>query len=142
MALNDDRLNVGSIIFEYVTTTNPPKNKYYVVVGITDDHIALGTVYINSEVNPNLFRAERLKKLHIPVLASDNPFLKWDSFIDCSQIQERLTSDVYDCITSGDPKYGYIANLTVDTLQTVIATLDSALTIAPIIKKKYKIRAA
>ena len=34
MWLNDDKLGVGSVIFEYVTTTNPPKDKYYVVVGI------------------------------------------------------------------------------------------------------------
>jgi hypothetical protein len=140
MSVVDDRLSVGSVIFEYVTTTKPPKDKYYVVVGISDDKIALGTVYINSEINPNLFTNTNLKKLHISLSATDNPFLKRDSFIDCSSINERLIADVQSCITSGDTKYGYVSHLPTDTMQTVNTTLDDAFTISPITKKKYGIR--
>ena len=89
MPVKDDRLQVGSVIFEYVTTTTPPKEKYYIVVGFSEDKVALGTVFINSEVNPNVFRNERLRNLHIPFPQSENPFLKWNSFINCSDIQER-----------------------------------------------------
>ena len=142
MSVVDDRLCIGAVIFEFVTTTHPPKDKYYIIVGISDDKIALGTVYINSEINLHSINNAHLKKLHIPISADENPFLKWDSYIDCSGINERSISDVNKCIASNDPKYGYVSNLPADIMQTVTTTLDSAFTISPVIKKKYKIRIA
>jgi hypothetical protein len=44
VSLIDDRLAIGSIIFEFVYDTIPPKEKYYLIIGITGDKIALGTV--------------------------------------------------------------------------------------------------
>lgn len=46
--MTDDRVSVGAVIFDFITTTKPPKDKYFVVVGFSDEKIALGTVYINS----------------------------------------------------------------------------------------------
>jgi hypothetical protein len=140
MPLADDRLQVGSVIFEHVTTTVPPKDKYYVVVGISTNNIALGTVYINSEVNSYALNRPHLEKLHIPLTIADNPFLKWDSFVDCSDIQERQCADVEACINSSGTKYGYIATLPANIMQILINTIDSAPTIALITKKIYQIR--
>jgi len=139
MSVNDDRLQVGSIIFEHVTTTNPPKDKYYIIIGFSSDMVALGTVYINSDINPNIFRNERMRALHIPLSIADNPFLKWDSHIDCSNIHERSTSDVQSCVTSGG-NYGYCASLSDNTLKRVITTLDNSFTISSAAKKRFGIR--
>ncbi len=139
MSISDDRLQVGSIIFEYVTNTTPHKEKYYIVIGFSDDKVALGTVFINSEINPNIFRNEKQRKLHIPFSQNDNPFLKWDSYIDCSNIHVRPIQQVQECIAKGG-NYGYIATLSISTLQEVISTLDSAFTISPAMKKTFGIR--
>jgi hypothetical protein len=120
MQVIDDRLSVGSIIFEHVLTTNPPKNKYYISIGISDNKIALGTVYINTEINPNISKTPQLRSYHIPIAASDYPFLRYDSFIDCSNIQERLIADVESCITRGSPQYGYYATISATELQNII----------------------
>ena len=139
MSLKDDRLQIGSIIFEYVTNTKPPKQKYYIVIGFSDDKVALGTVFINSEFNPNIFHNQKQRALHIPLLQSDNPCLKWDSHIDCSNIHPRDAKQVQQCIDKGG-NYGYVATLPPAVLATVIATLDSAYTISPAVKKAYGIR--
>jgi len=139
MSVKDDRLQIGSVIFEYITTTNPPKNKYYVVVGFSEDKVALGTVYINSEINPNIFRNERMRMLHIPLSSADNPFLKWDSHIDCSNIQERAAQDVPACIATGGD-YGFCASLSEQTMNAVLTTLNNSFTIPAHVKKKFGIR--
>ena len=62
------------------------RNKYFVVLGITDDGNIIGFVLINSHVNKNL--PAELKDLHYPISASSYPFLSNNSFIDCSSIKE------------------------------------------------------
>lgn len=136
----DDRLVVGSVLFEFVTTTIPPKNKYYIVVGISENEVALGTVYINSEINPNIFNTPQLRGYHIPISAAQYPFLRYDSFIDCSHIEERAVSDVIKCLNSDNKRYGYYATISENELNTILQTLDNAHTIAPILKKKFGIR--
>ena len=139
MSLKDDRLQVGSVIFEHVKNTNPPKDKYYVIIGFSNDKVALGTVFINSEINPNIFRNERMRDLHVFLPSSENPFLKWDSYIDFSDIQERFTADVEACITNGG-EHGYVATLSTDTMAHILTKLDNAFTIAVNKKIKYGIR--
>lgn len=136
----DDRLAVGSVLFEFVTATIPPKNKYYIVVGISENEVALGTVYINSEINPNIFNTPQLRGYHIPISAEEYPFLKYDSFIDCSHIEERSVSDVLQCLNNDNKRYGYYASISAIELDTVLQTLDNAHTIAPVVKKKFGIR--
>lgn len=133
----DDRLVVGSIIFEHVTDTIPPKEKYYIVVGTSSDQLLLGTVYINSTINPQVFHTQRLRDLHIPISPSDNPFLSHDSFVDCSRINEKPVEKVTACLDSGNNKYGYYGGLDPRSLHEVLSTLQNAPTIKKAIKDKY-----
>ena len=140
MPLTDDRLSIGSIIFEFVTDTHPPKDKYYIIIGFTNDKIALGTVFVNSVINPNLFRTQYLRDLHIPLLQSEYPFLKYDSFIDCSNIQERPYANVRECINGINNKYGYIGSVDLLKMDEILKTLDNAHTIPVNIKRKFGLR--
>lgn len=136
MAL-DDRLEIGSIIFEKVFDTKPPKDKYYIVTGFTTDTTILCTVYINTTININLFPTQRLKNLHVPISASDNPFLKYDSFVDCSNLHQKATNMVMSVINNGTGRYGYVSNVSTATLTEIMDTIKYAHTIPPITKKKF-----
>lgn len=136
MAL-DDKLEIGSIIFEKVFDTKPPKDKYYIVTGFTADTTILCTVYINTTININLFPTPRLKNLHVPISATDNPFLKYDSFVDCSNLHQKATNMVMSVINNGTGRYGYVSNVSAATLIEIMDTIKNAHTIPPITKKKF-----
>lgn len=62
------------------------RNKFFVVLGVTQSGDVIGIVLINSNINSNL--PKELKDLHYPLLAKDHDFLTRNSFVDCSQIKE------------------------------------------------------
>ena len=135
--LVDDRLQIGSVIFEKVDDTVPPKNKYYVVTGFTKDSTLLSTVYINSKINTNIFHNTKLRDLNVEIKKEDNPFLDYDSYVDCSFLHEKNTNDVTALIKSGDTRFGYISTISSDCFEKIITTIKSAHTISLFLKKKY-----
>ncbi|HOX82232.1 MAG TPA: hypothetical protein PLJ60_05435 [Chryseolinea sp.] len=82
-------LKVGSVLRALVTDTTPPKIKRFIVIGLSADKLALGTIYINTEINPNVFQSAELKNLHIKLEAAGREYLDHDSFVDCSKIFEK-----------------------------------------------------
>jgi len=79
----------GTVLRTYVDDTTPPKIKLFVVLAVNETLASVASLYINSEVNPNLFHTEELKSLHLPVSSSAYRFLSHDSFIDCSDLREK-----------------------------------------------------
>lgn len=140
MELMDDRLSIGSVIFEFVYNTHPPKEKYYIIVGQSEDKIALATVFINTSINQYFRSKPDLLKLHLPLHAADYPFLKWDSHVDCTDIQERRTEDVAKCINSATGRNGYCATISDTELNNILIALDASRLMSPIKKKKFGIR--
>ncbi len=61
------------------------RDKFFVVLGFDSDGVIYGGVIINSNINPNLPPA--LKMLHMPIKASKYPFLKYDSYINCTSLK-------------------------------------------------------
>lgn len=68
------------------------RNKYFVVLGITEDREFMGIVLINSEINQRL--PQEIKDLHYKITTKDYPFLKKDSYICCSEIK-KIQSDKF-----------------------------------------------
>jgi hypothetical protein len=66
----------------------PPadKEKRFIIAGFRYDKKQFASVFINTEINPNLFRTEKLKSLHLPFELANRLYLEWDSFVDCSQL--------------------------------------------------------
>jgi hypothetical protein len=135
--LADANLCVGSVLRAFVKDTNPPKIKYYVIIGFTNDKLALGTVYINSDINPNKFTNAELIDLHIPILVSELAFIDHDSFIDCSQIVERNVAAIKDLLIK-DPNC-HKGNLGESKLKSIFQKLKSARTISKKTKEKFRI---
>lgn len=81
------------------------RNKYFIVLGVTDDGDVIGVVLINSHVNDNL--PSTIKDLHYPISPHTYSFLSNNSFVDCSRIKE-LKMDKFTSKFNIDSKKGEI----------------------------------
>ena len=125
----------GSVIRVFVKDTTPPKIKRFVVVGFSQDKVLLGTVFINSEINPNIFRTDELRNLHVPLDAQIHDFIDHDCFVDCSSIKEHSFDEIKQLL-SHDPECskGIVPE---NTMKEIIQTIKSAITISPSQKRKF-----
>lgn len=104
-ALRSLALKVGSIFRmallpeDGVIPKNPgdvDRTKYFVVLGVDDDSILVGSVLINSRINDRLFNI--IGPYQHRIIQEDYAFLtKAESYIDCYRIKEigldRILSD-------------------------------------------------
>lgn len=64
------------------------RNKYIVIIGFTAEGVAIGTLLINSEIDPSK-RSQELLNCQYPLLARNyRSILDYDSWLDCSDIFE------------------------------------------------------
>lgn len=125
----------GAIIRVFVKDTKPPKIKRFIIVGFSNDKVLLGTVFINSEINPNIFKTEDLKSLHIPIDAKSHEFIDHDSFIDCSKIQERSYVEIKQLLSKDSECLKGIVSET--TMKVISETISNAKTISAKQKRKF-----
>ena len=130
-------IQVGSVIRVFVKDTTPPKVKYFIVIGFSDDKVLLGTVFINSTINQNVFNTEYLKGLNILLDAQIYDFIGHDSFVDCSDIKERNFVEIKQLL-SNDPECskGVVSE---ETMKAISTTLANASTISLNKKRKFGI---
>ena len=74
-----NNLRVGAVLYQHCYFTTPPKNKYMVVVSIEPRLLVL---LINSAVH-QYYIDNDLTQYHVPVLATEHPFLNHDSYASC-----------------------------------------------------------
>jgi hypothetical protein len=126
---------IGAVLRLFVEDTNPPKVKYFIVVGLTQDGISLASVYINSEVNMIMNYSQELRALHLPLSADDCNFLDHDSYVDCSRLvirdRERIYQDLLNCPEA------FVGTLSQNQLTTIRNHIIGAKTIKGKIKKKF-----
>ena len=71
---------IGSVIKIIDYSAKPkPKPKRFMIIAKTSDSIALGTLYINSEININVIRTEHLQNLQIELIADTREYLEHTS---------------------------------------------------------------
>jgi len=128
-------LKIGSVIKVFVSDTKPPKEKRLVLVGISYDQIYYASIFLNSEINANLFNTTALKDLHIELKAVDRVYLDHDSFADCSQIQKRKAEWLLELISDDPSKV--LGELNEYDLKLLQAKIKSAPTITPALKKTF-----
>ena len=134
----DRTLQVGTVLRMYVTDTNPPKTKFFVVIGYSEDKIALGVVYINTEINPNVFPTEELKRLHIPLTPDERGLVETNCHIDCSKIYEKPVEHINELVAA-NPEY-VRGQLNERETGMILATVFSARTVPRVVKRKFDIR--
>lgn len=96
-------VNVGDVLYLFVEDTDPPKKKYFFVLGVTEDEISLASFFVNSEINFNVNRNAVLVKYNIELNPMEYPFLHYTSYLDCTKMVIRDKKE-YDEIVKNRPE--------------------------------------
>lgn len=128
-------LKIGSVIRVYVQDTIPPKEKRLILVGRSYDRLLFATIFINSEINPNVFFTQDIKDLNLELKTSGRPYLDHDSYADCSNIKKRNADWLLKAI-SNDPSR-VIGEVSAEDLERIRMKIKSARTITPALKKTF-----
>jgi hypothetical protein len=128
----------GAVIRIPVNDTTPPKIKYLVVISVDPDKFYFSTIFVNTEVNPNVFNTVELQNLQHYIEVKNCPFVETNCYADCSKIKERSHAEVTAYIT----KYpdAHLGQLPEDDFNKIRALLTNASTIPPFFRKKYGLR--
>lgn len=133
--ITEHSLGAGSVIRKFVLNTNPPKIKRFIILAISPSEISLASVFINSEININVFRTDELKKLQVPLEASERGYLDHDSYVDCSRLYEKDFKELKNYLDSNPNEH--LGMISKNDLGTLIAKVRKANTISKSIKRKY-----
>ena len=86
----EEQIEKGAIIYVplskdegLVLRKHDTKDKWIVVIGISDEDYIVGSLLVNT--NPNVFSKE-LGEIQFPLSVKDYPFLDYKSWLDCSEI--------------------------------------------------------
>lgn len=130
-----DNLVPGAVILVFATDTTPHKEKRLIVVGEAFDHITFACIYINSELNLNVFPTQELHDLNPRFTAEERDYLDHDSHGDCTRLHSYNKADLL-LILRNDPSR-LLGNLSDDDFIQVKKLISSARTINASLKKTY-----
>jgi len=91
-------VSVGDVLFLFVEDTDPPKDKYFFVLGITEDQVSIASFYVNSKINLNVNNNPILVNYNIEIDPSDYPFLRHKSYVDCTKMVVRNKQEFDDIV--------------------------------------------
>ena len=123
----------GVVIKAFVTDTKPPKEKRFILISEKYDKLVFATVFINSEINPNIFKNEEVKKLHVLFEKNERAYIDHPSYVDCSQLIFRDKSWLEGILNEDSSRL--IGELSSEDFEAIKGVIKSAKTI-PISKKK------
>lgn len=85
---------IGTVIRAFVTVTNPPKEKRFIVVGFHENKIDLASVLINTDINPTFNYNSELVLHHLLFESQNREYLDYDSYVDCSDIKHLNREEI------------------------------------------------
>lgn len=94
----------GDIYHRFFTTTQPPKDKFFVIVG-EDAEYFIGYFFINSTINAFIQRHETMWTMQFPLKPSDYPFLSHLSFVAGHQLAKLPKEELLQELYSGKAQY-------------------------------------
>ena len=87
-----ENITIGNVIFCY--SPRAKKEKRFVIVGINNEKSLVGVLLFNTE---KPFRGDKnLEPLQIHFKAEDNPYLSWDSYLNCAHLEIIPYKILYD----------------------------------------------
>ena len=128
-------IEIGNAILIKIPDFTVSYDKYIILVAKDNNDISIAYVVINSIVNPKVAFNSYLKSLHLKIDEKRHPFLKKDSFVDCSNLREFLIEDIVKFLTKKPERV--VGNVNSKLLQKIILTLSKSKTIEVYKKKKY-----
>ena len=112
--LAQDKIKVGNVSLINLDQQNgiTPKNgdltrdKFFIVLGFDNEGNVIGGLVINSKINYNLPLS--VTDYQLPIKVEQCPFLKYNSFVNCSKIivanKAKFTKNTYRGVIS-DPEF-------------------------------------
>ena len=94
----------GDIFHRYFTTTTPPKDKFFIVIG-EDEGFYVGYFFINSNINDYALRNDMMRAMQLPIKPSDYPFLSHLSFVAGHQLSKLSKRELLRELYSGKAQY-------------------------------------
>lgn len=128
-------VKIGTVIRVHVRDTKPPKEKRIILVGVSYDKLFFATVFINSDINPNVFPTKELRDLNLPLTAVGREYLDHDSFADCSELVKRNAGWLLDLLADDPGKV--IGEVSKEDLVEIFEKIKGAKTISPGTKKMF-----
>ena len=125
----------GVVLRFFVTDTTPPKVKRLIIIAVENNEITAATLFINSEINPEIINSEELRKLQYKILAADCNFLDHDSYIDCSSLKERTSESILKLLRQSSKTH--LGELNPNDFAQVKKLVKEAKTIPLRVKKKF-----
>jgi hypothetical protein len=132
------QLNIkpGTVIRYKVPDTNPPKIKFFILLGADTDNIMVATVFINSDINYNIHFNVYLQSLQYKLDVQRNTFLSKDSYVDCTRISERKIENLKKELVS-NPEY-VIGTIHCEDFNAIRNLVKSSKLIERNLFKKYR----
>jgi hypothetical protein len=130
-------LKVGSVLKLFVNDTTPPKEKRFIVIGLSEDKLSLASLYINSEINTSINWSTEQQALQLVFTVNGREYLNRTSYIDCSKFNYRDTKEIEQALE--DRPDAIIGELSSQDLELIITTIKLASTINGKYKKRYGI---
>ncbi len=122
--LASNTVSVGDVYEINMTTQNgltlksgyKSRNKYFVVLGFDENGIAYGGVVINSHINYNMDTT--ITDFLMPIKKSKYPFLRYDSFVDCSKLMTAEARKFNE--------WHYLGSINDDDVAIIIGTIKES----------------
>ena len=125
----------GAVLCRYTHQTKPPKIKRIVIIGINKDSACVGYLFINSKINFLIKKNPNLYNLQLFLSQKNCPYLKYNSYLDCSHIYELGLDDMKREFMS-NPEI-YIGQMSDSYIIKTKRKARSANTIENKLKKRY-----
>lgn len=134
-AHREKNLRPGAVFKIYVKSTNPPKIKRIVILGINEEKTLIGHIFINSNINLQRLDTDELRNLQIYLEASHREYLDHNSYLDCSDLIPFPVADL-ERLYRADSSI-LLGHLSAEELAEARAKAATARTIRPKYKRMF-----
>ncbi|MDR0581605.1 MAG: hypothetical protein LBG31_01445 [Prevotellaceae bacterium] len=131
-AFANRNIELGTVVKIYDRIAN--KEKWHLIVGVSNDEIMMASVRINSELNLNCI-PEAFRRYHYFITKKDNAFLEHDSYVDCSKLIIRKKKDFVNCVAKNS--MALKGKMEENKLNHIRATIADCRVIEPKFKKQF-----
>jgi hypothetical protein len=136
MSLGSSALEIGTVIRSYQDDTYPPKVKFWIVVGISEDGVGLASVLINSNVHPFILRNPVLSDAQYLLEPDSRELVDYTCFADCSHIREKGLTEIQQLL---DKKPHYVRGfLYPEEIDAVLKLIRNCPNVSQQLKNRYR----
>lgn len=142
---SDERNNFAQDYFDQrdvirIYHASSGKEKMFIIVGYDEEKHNLGLVFINSQINANVYATPDKKSQHHILKENTHPFLNYDSYVDCNSIEPVSSESVLTIVQqSSSPDEVVIGRIRDSDMEEIKSLLLTSRTLSQKEKRRYGI---